>query len=47
MIVSDLINIMKMIGPKETPIDDDDDDDDDCFRLSIHFENDWSKSDPQ
>ena len=28
MIVSDLVNILKMIGPKGTPIDDDDDDDD-------------------
>ena len=27
--------------------DDDDNDDDDCFRLSIHFENDWSRRDPQ
>ena len=25
----------------------DDDDDDDCFRLSKHFENDWSQRDPQ
>ena len=27
--------------------DDDDDYDDDCFRLSIHFENDWSQRDLQ
>ena len=26
--------------------DNDDDDDDDCFRLSIHFENDWSQRVP-
>ena len=38
-----------MIGPKGTPSDDDDDDDDDddCFRLSIHFENDWFQRDPK
>ena len=37
-----------MIGPNGTPSDDDDDDDDDdCFRFSKHFENDWSKRDPQ
>ena len=46
MIVSDLVNILKMIGPKGIPSDDDDDNDN-CFRLSKHFENDWSKRDPQ
>ena len=47
MIVSDLVNILKMIGPKGTPSDDDEGDDDDCFRFSKHFENDWSKRDSQ
>ena len=50
MIVSDLINILKMIGPEGILSDDDNDDNDDddnCFRLSIHFENDWSQRDPQ
>ena len=48
MIVSDLVYILKMIGPKGTlsddddDNDDDDDDDDDCFRLSIHFKNVYS-----
>ena len=27
--------------------DDDDDDNDDCFRLSKHFENEWSRRDPK
>ena len=46
MIVSDLVNILKMIGPKGIPSDDDDDNDN-YFRLSKHFENDWSERDPQ
>ena len=47
MIVSDLVNISKMIGPKGTPSDDDEGDDDDCFRFCKHFENDLSERDPQ